>query len=769
MPSTYIRPTGAAGSRSSLPTIRRVRSHLRSLLCLLLALLPLAAKVQAQAQAQAPADTPLPDLRIEERRLAPPSSLSSLSSDPSALTPLTVSSVGAQRIADEGIRGLSDLARDLPSVSDSYNTFGYVENLQVRGFALDETLNTQRDGLSVSSHVPVSLENKEAVEVLQGVSGMLAGTSAPGGMVNYVLKTPPANDLAQAAAEVSERGSVLLRADLGGHLGEARSLGYRLNAAFEDRHPEIDHAWSRRAMASGFFDLHATGDTLVQAEFELQRVQAISVPGYALVDTQGIGTGTTVPAPVDPRWNLNAQPWTQPFESRSGAGSLRIVQALAGGWELVARTQLQRSATNDRIAFPDGCSAAVVYVYNGLCAGGWVDIWRYESNDERRDTLETDLRARGTLQAAGLQHELTLGARALHHVERYPLLQTYNFAGSESIYAPVPLPASADPSSPNAPLDLHEQELYAWDRTRLGAGASAWAGLRATRIGQHSALTDGSQATQLSQQFATPWLGLGWEPRPGTFAWVSAGSGVEITSVPNHPVTVRETGGSLQLANAGQALPALRSRQIEAGIRGAGAPGQGWSATLFRIEKPFADNIAVDATSAVEVAGARRQRNQGLELDARQSLAAGGLGLRAAATLLDARTVLAPEASWVGHQAVNTARCTGVLEAEARPRLLAPLHGGTSSGVPVWWNRLHLSSPITALPDGSARLPSSWQWDSAARWESDTALGRQVVRLGVDNVTDRRYWREAPMAPWGSIYLFPAAARTLRLGIEITR
>jgi outer membrane receptor protein involved in Fe transport len=42
---------------------------------------------------------------------------------------------------------------------------------------------------------------------------------------------------------------------------------------------------------------------------------------------------------------------------------------------------------------------------------------------------------------------------------------------------------------------------------------------------------------------------------------------------------------------------------------------------------------------------------------------------------------------------------------------------------------------------------------------------RLQVRAGIDNVTDRRYWREAPTQPWGATYLFPAQPRTYRLGV----
>jgi iron complex outermembrane receptor protein len=45
-------------------------------------------------------------------------------------------------------------------------------------------------GLPVSNFAPLALENKERIEVLKGVSGLQSGVSAPGGLVNFVTKTP---------------------------------------------------------------------------------------------------------------------------------------------------------------------------------------------------------------------------------------------------------------------------------------------------------------------------------------------------------------------------------------------------------------------------------------------------------------------------------------------------------------------------------------------------------------------------------------------------
>ena len=39
-------------------------------------------------------------------------------------------------------------------------------------------------------------------------------------------------------------------------------------------------------------------------------------------------------------------------------------------------------------------------------------------------------------------------------------------------------------------------------------------------------------------------------------------------------------------------------------------------------------------------------------------------------------------------------------------------------------------------------------------------------RAGIDNVFDRRFWREAPTTYWGGTYLFPAQPRTFRVSLQ---
>ncbi|HXY06095.1 MAG TPA: TonB-dependent siderophore receptor [Burkholderiaceae bacterium] len=734
-------------------------------LCLGFSLYPTA---PAMGQASEPAT--LPTIVVQATSATPESSgrLTSWSSAPLATTPLSIDEISAADLQERGVNSLSTAIRTLPSVGDNYNTFGYIEALKVRGFTLDELLSYQRDGATVTSHVPVALENKESIEILKGTSGMLQGSSAPGGLVNYVLKQPTEKTLNEVDATVSERGSVLLHGDFGGRVGEQQRFGYRINVAAEERKPEIESAWSKRALVSGFFDWRVSSDTLLQAEFEHQRVREISVPGYGLLDTTGSGIATVVPPPIDPWINLNSQPWTQPFESTETSASVRLKQRVTTNWDLFVFAGTQRTVANDRVAFPDGCSyfnsslnaaLGTYYLYNGLCGNYNVDLYQYISDDEVRNTNSTDTRVHGHLAGAKLDQELSFGVRTTRYSERYPYEQVYQFVGTTNVFVPVALPANAAPNTLNTPLDTDLQEVYAFDVAHFAQHGSAWFGARWTRIEESSSLTDGTEATQLQQHFVTPWIGLGWEPWAGGFAYASAGSGIQVSNAPNHPtVIIRATGVSLPLANPGQVLPAQRSHQEELGFKQRVDELWWFDAALFRIVAPFDDVEQLANGEALVVAGALQERHQGLEVTSTwQALAT--LQLRASATLMDAKTIQAIDPSWIGKPDINVAPLAASLQDIWCPSALPGL---------AWSNIGTYSGHKAALPDGSVYLSNYWQWDTAMRYSTTRAGTTWTVRAGIDNVTDQRYWREVPMANWGSIYLFPAAARSARLSLAVS-
>src|SRR6202012_1554483 len=103
---------------------------------------------------------------------------------------------------------LSNITTLDPAVSDAYNSEGYYDFLTVRGYVIDNDYNFRRDGLPINAESLIPLDNKSRVEILKGTSGMQAGTSAPGGLVNMVVKRPQAVDSTVLSLGYTQPGTV---------------------------------------------------------------------------------------------------------------------------------------------------------------------------------------------------------------------------------------------------------------------------------------------------------------------------------------------------------------------------------------------------------------------------------------------------------------------------------------------------------------------------------------------------------------------------------
>ena len=719
----------------------QARSPRQPIAAAVLAALPLLAFAQQTTTQQN-----LPRVVVEGQAETParePAAVGDLPGATLATTPQAITVIDGEQLRDSGAKSLSAAIRTSASVSDFYNTL-YVENLMVRGFLLDNILNFRRDGLPTSNYMPIAFENKERIEVLNGVSGVVAGTSSPGGLVNYALKRPTAAPLREVFVELAERGTVTAAADFGGRAADGR-LGYRVNAALQERRPMSYDADGDKVFGSGYVDLRLPGGWLIESDLELQRVRQISVPGLGLLDSDGDGVAETLPPPLDPKLNLNNQPWSLPVETNSAIATLGASKQFGERTRVGVRALVQRIRTDDRLAFPDGCSTGPNYVYPGLCGNYDVDIYDFRSEDERRNVNVLDATAEHALDTAGFGlHQLKGGLRQTKYYERLPALQAYNFAGTINALAPTALPPAPDPATPNTNRDMRLREAYVYDAAQFGPHWRAWLGVRRSQLDRSSALSDGSEAVSLSQSFTTPWGALGWQSG-GTFVYGSAGSGVEIETVPNRPDI---------FSNPGAVLPALRSRQAEIGIKQSYGSGGLATLALFQIEKPSADDVPQDGGLVERVSDLKEQRHRGIEASYTGRIGA-NVGIGASVTWLDAEITKSADPALIGKHPTNVAPFAAALRTAWRlPTSLAF----------TLRNDVSYAGRKAVTRDNSVELPSYWQWDAGVTLVAG-ARDAYVLRFGIDNVTDRRYWREAPTQYWGATYIFPAQPRTFRLSV----
>ena len=654
-------------------------------------------------------------------------------------TPAQAQTFSADALRDAFATRLADLTRLDASTTDSYNTVGYWDYLTVRGFTLDNAYNYRREGLPVNAETRLPLENKSAVELFKGTSGIQAGVSAPGGLVNLLVKRPEGR-VHSAFFSVNDAGEARAAADIGGRFGPDRSLGLRVNAAVARLNTQVDNTEGHSRLLSVATDWRVSRDTLIELELEDSWQSQPSVAGLSVL-------GNRLPSSrlFSRNLNLNNQAWSQPVQFEGRTGTLRWTQALQSGWKSTVTYGEQHLRTNDRAAFPFGCASVPDTYYLSACGNGDFDLYDYRSDNERRITRSLLAQLEGRVQMAGLDHNVRLGLlRSLYRSALKP--QAYNPVGTLNLLVDPYQPFGPQPAMESASPNRWENstELSVQDHVRLAPNWQAWLGLRHTRLSRHSQETDGDDNTYIDQSVNTPWAALGWTFAPQTQAYVSWGEGVETKAAPRN--------GSL--ANAGQILPAAKSRQTEVGVKGqysAGRVTAQWGANVFQTIRPLAETVG----NTFGYNGDARHR--GLEGFWQGRM--GPWGLAASAMLLDAERRGSIDATVNGKQPVNV------------PERTVKLSGSHTWGLPM-----PLTLQADVVHEGSRavdtantlRLPAWTRLDLGLRAvQGQDALRTVTWRVGVANVFDKRGWREAPSMFGGHTYLFPILGRTVTVSAQV--
>ena len=683
-------------------------------------------------------------------RSAPPLNVGGWGDIPLNKTPLQASVFNADQIKDAGAQRLSDLIGFDPAISDAYNSEGYYDFLTVRGFVIDNRFNYRRDGLPINAETAIPLDNKSRVEILKGTSGMQAGTSAPGGLVNFVVKRPTDTPVRTAALEWRQPGTVTAALDLSQRFGAAQAFSVRLNAAAAHLDPMVRSAVGNRSLFALAADWRLSPATLLEAEFETSHRAQPSQPGFSLL-------GNNVPSPSDPRINLNNQPWSLPVVFDANTASLRWQQKLMADWRFTAHFATQQLRTDDRVAFPFGCTDPNpapdgTYYADRYCPNGNFDLYDFRSENERRRTDVIDLSVQGTLRTGPLRHSLTTGVQQSKVRNRFQR-QAYNRSkdaignelGTGNVDGTAVTYENSALTDENTNRDERTTEWYVRDAIAIDERTTVWGGLRHTRLTRESVRTDGSRPTDYGQSFTTPWLAVSYAFAAEQLLYASWGQGVESEVAPNRS----------RYANRGEALPALKSRQVEVGLKGSSERFE-WNLAWFDIKRPlFVDigNCDVADSCTRQVDGNAHHR-----------------GVEASGTVRDGAWTVQAGAQWLHARVEDSATPpNNGLEPFNVPALTMKLQ--TSYAVPaikglLLQGKVAYEGRRMVVPDNSAAIPGYTRVDAMTRYETQLAGNLWTWRAGIDNLFDQRAWREAPYQ-FGHAYLFPLAPRSLRLSVQV--
>jgi iron complex outermembrane receptor protein len=710
--------------------VRSRSSHSRLLTPLAAAVLVLAGPARAEEAAQT--------VQVTARSASESAGVTGFG-QPLSRTPIQADVVDTKLLADIGATSLSDLTRIDASITDSYNAVGYWTTFTLRGFQVDNRQNFRRDGLPINAETSLPLENKSGVEVLKGLSGMQAGTSAPGGVVNLVVKRPDV-DLRSATLTWEQDGTVGIAADLSQRFGDRRQFGARVNLSATRLDPNYRDDKGHRSTASLATDWRIADGSLLELEFEHSLQSQPSVPAFSTF-------GGVVPDPhaIDPHINLNDQPWSLPVVLQGNTMSLRFTQAIAPDWQVKLQALQQRLVSNDHLAFAFGGNADCEPC-NSFASDGSFALYDFRSDGERRQTRDLDVSIDGKFTTGPLRHAATAGVLETVFTGRFND-EAYNFVGIGTSDGLTMIPVSEDDptaGTPNTNRTERSTEFYLRDSVQIGDDWAVWAGLRHSRLHRQTGETasgNADAATDYRQSFTTPWLAVSRQLTAHDMVYLSWGEGVESSVTPNLPI----------YKNQGQVQPSTLSRQWEAGFKHAVGADQ-WGVSVYDIEQPQYTDIT-DAADLLEHVRDGNKHSRGIEGEAQTRV--GALTLRASAMAQRVRNEGSSDAS-LGSIPTNVPN-TSV-------KLLADYAIAQLPGLSVLANMAY-EGKREVFPDDSAQIPGWTRFDLGARYTQALGATTLVWRAGVDNLFNRRAWREAPYQ-YDHAYLFPLEPRTFHASVE---
>ncbi|AIG01882.1 putative ferric siderophore receptor [Pseudomonas fluorescens] len=655
-------------------------------------------------------------------------------------TPASITVINAALIKDQQARLLSEVLRNDASVGESYAPIGYYENFVVRGFSLNAASSYKINGRTITGEQNVALENKQRVELLKGLAGLQSGISEPSGVINYVTKRP--EDVRSVTVATDDRGSGYIATDVGGWFGSEQQFGLRANVAHEDLNSYVEHANGQRDFVSLAFDWNISPDAVLQLDAEYQDKQQRSVPGYQLLG------GTAVPHDASPKKLLGHQSGSKQVSIDSLNLNGKFEYRFSDQWKGNISAARSKVVIDDYSSFAWGCygsaSCTGVKVPNYFSPEGNYDIADYRSPDDTRRNDEIQAAMTGLFDTAGIGHELTFGTSAFRRViDKRKSVNEYLGTANIDQDPPTFPPTDKPLNDRHRRLDSRQYGLFVTDRISFNEQWQTVLGGRQVRLDEKAFDQGGVQERHTQQYEFLPNAALIYKPMDNLSLYTSYSKGLSL-------------GGEAPwyASNDGEILAPTVSRQIEAGVK------YDWrrisfAAAVFQTRQAY-QYAKPDSAGDFTYVQQGQQKNTGLELSA-NGWATERLQIATSVAAIRARVSGTGTPQYEDHQTINV------------PKLRASVYADYAL---PWVNGLAVlggvqySASKNANRTGNVEVGDYAVVNVGSRYTTKVDGYETVLRLSVDNLFDKRYWRDAGEY-MGDDYLFQGAPLTARLSASV--
>lgn len=635
-------------------------------------------------------------------------------------TPFNVTGYTSKLIADQQARTVTDVLDNDPSVRTNSARYSGIDGFLVRGFPVFST-EIAYDGLyGVVDQRRPAIEPVERVEILKGPSVLLSGSPIfgnIGGSINYIPKRATDDPLTRLTTGFVSRGQWGTHADIGRRFGEKKEWGVRVNGAYRDGATPID------------FQEDGFGVAALALDYRGERLRASVDIGYQKQDIDSPSRVRTVAPgiqiPAAPALTINpGQPWEY-YTGKNRYGAARVEYDLLTNLTAYAAVG---GSNFDELFF--GGTQRITST-----SGTFTTTPAQTVTSSENRTMETGLR--GQFETGQVKHQVALAVVGFWRDNGFINTNLAGGAITSNIYNPVYVAPRAPAGPTSAPLTNRRINRSAGisdtmsvynDRVLLTVGGR-W---QEIDIENYSATT-GAMTSEVVNRAFSPAVGLVVKPIANLSLY---GNYIEGLTAPDPAPSTA--------ANAGQAFPAIVSKQIEIGAKyDFGALGM--SVAAFEITQPNA--FTNPANNVYGIDG--EQRNRGLEFNVFGEIAP-GTRLLGGVTFLDGVQVKTAGGTNDGKVAVGVPDVQFNLYGEYDlPFWRAP-------GTMTLTGRVIYTSSQFYDQANTQSIPDWTRFDLGARYKVKLPNGKPLtLRASIENVFDHNYW-----ATTGRGFLTPGTPRT---------
>ncbi|MRS15474.1 TonB-dependent siderophore receptor [Enterobacteriaceae bacterium RIT691] len=643
--------------------------------------------------------------------------------------PFNVIGYTSKLVSDQQAKTIADVVSNDASVQAVQGYGNFAETYKIRGFELDGDDMTMGGLSGVVPRQVMDTQMLERVEIFKGANGLLNGAASTGvgGMINLEPKRAEETPNASVGVDYTADSQVGGTLDLGRRFGDNNQFGARVNLVHREGEAAIDDDKRRTTLAS--LGLDYRGERL-RTSLDLGYQKKTFHGGEMGVNISGVDF---IPAVPDNSKNFS-QTWGY-SDIESEFGMAKAEYDLTGNWTTYAAFGGQHSHEVGTYSAPKLINENGDATVGRLDTNRIIDAWSGMGG------------LRGDFDTGPVSHKVNVGYSAMIKEDKTawrmssknPTTSIYDNQG-------VAKPDNAwfggdyfDPLTTSRSRTqgwLLSDTLGFFDDQLLLTAAARHQKVAVRNYSNSTGLEDTS--SRYTESRWMPTYGIVYKP------WKM------LSLYANHTEALQPGDNAPQGAkNYGQSVGILHARQNEVGVK-IDDERVGGSLALFEIKKPSA---ILNSNDYYVLDG--EQRNRGIELNVFGEPVL-GLRLNGSTTWLDPEMTQTAGGTNDGKDAVGVARFYAVLGAEYD---IKPVDGLTATA------RVNHTGSQYADAANSKKLDSYTTLDLGVRYRTrvNANQNEMVWRVGVDNVTNEKYW--SGVESYGT-YLFEGEPRTVKVSMS---